>query len=82
MTKTDIAKQLASFVVGGCTAKVVKEIVVRNTDPESVADKAVVFVASCVIGAMARDATKVWTDAKIDKLIAWWIENVTDQRPK
>lgn len=77
MTKTEIAKVAVSFVVGGTTAKVVKEIIKNNTNPDTAADKAAVVVASYVLGAIAADASKTWSDAQIDKLITWWIKNVT-----
>lgn len=70
MTKTDLVKGLVSFVVGSATAAVVKEIIKNNTDPEKVTDKAAVIIASYVLGAIAADASKKWTDAKIDELIA------------
>lgn len=70
MTKTDLVKRLVSFVVGSATAAVVKEIIKNNTDPEKVTDKAAVIIASYVLGAIAADASKAWTDAKIDELIA------------
>jgi hypothetical protein len=81
MTKTDFAKAAVSLVVGTGTAKVVREIIKNNTTPEKVTDKAAIIIASYVLGAIAADASKVWTDAKIDKLIAWWIANVTDRNP-
>jgi len=77
MTKTEIAKAAASLFVGGATAKVVREIIQNNTTPDKVADKAAVLIASYVLGAIAADASKVWTDAKIDKLIEWWMKNIT-----
>jgi len=74
MTKTEIAKALTSCVVGFATSTVVKEIVKNNTDPEKVADKAAVIIASYVLGAIAADASKKWTDSKIDELIAQWMK--------
>ena len=74
MTKTEIAKALTSFVVGAATSTVVKEIVKNNTDPEKVADKAAVIIASYVLGAIAADASKKWTDSKIDEIVAKWMK--------
>lgn len=74
MDKTKFAKAIAGFVIGGCTAKVVKEIILNNVSPDSVPDKAAVIIASYVIGAMASLAAKEWTNAKIDEIIASWIK--------
>ena len=78
MTKTEIAKKLVGFVVGVGTAKIVKEIIKNNTTPDKVTDKAAIIVASYVLGAIAADASKEWTDAKIDALIAWWLKKVEE----
>jgi hypothetical protein len=72
MNKTELAKALSGFVIGGITANVVKQIIRNNTDPEAVADKAAVLIASFVLGAIAADATKAWTDRQIDELIVTW----------
>jgi len=72
MTKTEITKAIATFVVGSATYTVVKEIIKNNTDPDGVADKAAVMIASYVLGVIAADASKKWTDSKIDKLVAEW----------
>lgn len=79
MTKTQITKGVAAFVVGSTTAAVVREIIKNNVSPEKVADKAAIFIASYVLGAITADATKKWSDAKIDELIAWWMKNVTER---
>lgn len=70
MTKLELFKLTASFVVGSTTAKVVKEIIQNNTDPATVSDKTAVAVGSYVLGAIAAGAAKEWTDAKIDELVA------------
>lgn len=79
MTKTKLAKNAVALIVGVTTAKVVKEIIKNNTDVAQVTDKAAVVIAGYILGAIAADAAKDWSDAKIDKLIAWWTENVTAQ---
>lgn len=80
MDKTKIVKGIASLVVGGVTAKVVKEIIQNNTDPSKVTDKAAVIIASYVLGAIAADAAKKWTDAQIDELIQWWTTKVRTEK--
>lgn len=69
MNRIDIAKKVTSFVVGTATAAVVKQIILNNTTPEKVTDKAAVMVGCYVLGGIAADASKKWTDAKIDELV-------------
>ena len=79
MTKTEIAKAVSTFVVGQTTASVVREIIKNNTDPKKVTDTVAVLVASYVIGAIAADSAKKWTDSKIDELIAKWQKFVAER---
>ena len=74
MDKTKLAKEAAGFVIGGCTAKIIKDLIKNNVTPDSVTDKVALIVATFALGAMAREATKEWTDAQIDKIIAQWQE--------
>jgi hypothetical protein len=76
MTKTDFAKGAAALIVGFATNSVVKEIIKNNTSPDKVADKAAIVIAGYVLGAIAADASKNWTDAKIDELVDWWTTKV------
>ena len=70
MTKTEVAKAIAAFVIGSATYAVVKEIIKNNTSPEKVTDKAAIIIASYVLGCIAADASVKWTEKKIDELIA------------
>ena len=79
MTKTEIAKRVTSAIVGFTTAGVVRQIITNNTTPEDVVDKAAVLIGTHVLGAIAADASKKWTDEKIDALIKWWTEDVMSQ---
>lgn len=79
MTKTEIAKKTIPVVVGFLTAATVKEMIKNSTDAEKLTDKVTITVAGYVLGAIAADAAKDWTDAKIDELIAWWTKNVTEK---
>ena len=82
MTKTEIAKRVASLMVGFGTGKVVKEIIDNNTaDPENVTDKVRIVVGSYVLGAIVADAAKDWTDQKIEAVINWWTDKVMSQFP-
>lgn len=71
MTKIDLIKGLATFIVGSATATVVKEIVKNNVSPDKVTDKAACIIATYVLGAIAADASRQWTDTKIDELIEY-----------
>lgn len=79
MTKTKLAKNAVALVVGFTTAKVVKEIIRNNTTAAEATDKAAVFIASAILGAIAADAAKEWSDEKLDRLIDWWTKTVTAQ---
>jgi hypothetical protein len=76
MTKTNIAKTAAQFVVGIGTGKIVGSIIRNNVTVESPADQAAVAATSAVIGWMAAEKTTAWTDAKIDEAVTWWNVNV------
>lgn len=75
MKKLDIVKAVTTFIVGAGTTQIVNGIVTSNTAPEKVTDKVAVKGASVVIGMMAADATKSYTDEKIDEVAAWYNEN-------
>lgn len=70
MTKTQLAKNIVSIVIGAGTAKIVSGIVQNNTDPEKVTDQVAIAGAGVVLGMMAADATSNYTDSLIDKAIA------------
>lgn len=76
INKTNIAKTVVGFVVGAGTSKIVKSIIDKNVEPEKKTDKVAVASASLVVGSMAADATKKYTDAKIDEIVDWWEKNV------
>ena len=78
ITKTDIAKNVVSFIVGAGTAKIVGQVIKNNTQPESMTDKVTMTAGAFVIGGMAAEATKKNTDQKIDELTMWWKKNVTN----
>jgi len=77
MTKTDIAKAAVGWIVAGGTALIVKGFIDNNTNPETAMQKIGVTAASVVIGGMAKDATRKYTDEQIDKLIDYWNSAVT-----
>jgi len=77
MSKTEIAKCVVSVVVGSGTTKIVSAVIRNNVSPEKITDKVTIAAGSVVLGLMAADATKNYTDAKIDEAVAWWREHVT-----
>ena len=72
MEKIKIVKAVTTFVVGVGTGQIVRSIIQNNTDPEKLTDKVTVGAGTIVIGAMAADKTKSYTDAKIDEWNASW----------
>jgi hypothetical protein len=82
MTKTEVAKKISFAVVGTATTAVVHAIVKNNVSANKLSEKVALAVGTYVLGCIAADATKKWTDAKIDELIQWWIVNVKDNLPQ
>lgn len=76
MDQIEITKKIASVIVGIGTSKIVGAIIQNNVSPESIIDKVTVIGASLVIGAMAKDATKSYSDAKIDEAVLFWKTHV------
>jgi hypothetical protein len=69
-TKLDIVKAVATFVVGSGTTKIVAGVIKNNTNPDSVQDQVAIASAGFVIGTMAAQATKDYTDRSIDQIAA------------
>lgn len=68
-----ITKIIASAIVGVGTTKLVSQIINNNIDsPEKLADKVEIAVASAVVGTMAVEQTKSWTNTKIDLFFDRW----------
>jgi len=76
MTKIELTKTVATFIVGAGTTKIVGGIVRHNTDPKNAADTVAIASATFVIGTMAANQTKQYTDALIDEAVSWWKTNV------
>lgn len=77
MKKLEFTKEAVSFVVGAGTTRIVTQVIKNNTDPATGPyTKATNFAGALVIGKMAADATKEYTNAKIDAAAAWWDEHV------
>lgn len=74
MNKLDIAKLAISAVVGAGTTKIVVAIIKNNVQPDKITEKVAVASAAFVLGSMAADASKQYTDAKIDEIANWITE--------
>lgn len=77
MTKLDITKKVASIIVGIGTCQIITAISVNNTQPQKLTDKVTVTAGSVVMGWIAADVTRAYTDQKIDAIAQWWRENVS-----
>jgi hypothetical protein len=65
----DITKKVVGIVVGAGASKIVHAIIQNNISPEKIVDKITIVSASVVIGSMAREATKEFTDRQIDNAV-------------
>lgn len=77
MTKLDLTKSVINFIVGAGTTKIVSQVVQNNTNPKNAAENAQLVAGSVVLGCMAADATREYTNAKIDEIADWWKTNIT-----
>lgn len=76
MTKLDVAKRATSIVVGFGTSAIVAGFIRNNSAPANTAEKVAMPVAGFVIGMMAVELTRKYTDHKFDEAVAWYRENV------
>lgn len=75
MNKLEIAKKAATIVVGMGATKIVGDIIKNNADPRHVGDTITIAAGSFVLGSMVADATRIYTNAKIDQAATWYNEN-------
>lgn len=76
MNKIELIKTATNIVVGSGVVKISHSIIRNNVRPENVVDQATVIAGSIVLGQMAADASKNYTNAKIDEIASWWNENI------
>lgn len=77
MEPLDLAKMAARYMIGAGTGKIVVAIIQNNIEtPDNLYKKVQVVGAGIVIGMMAKDATKQYTDAKIDEYRAFYKETI------
>lgn len=72
MTKTEITKKIAKFVVGTSVGFTVANVLRNNVYPEKTHHKVESAVGSVVVGMMAAGAAESWTDRQIDAIVASW----------
>lgn len=78
MTKLEITKAAAKFIVGAGTSKIVSSIIQNNVSPETLTEKVTITAGSIALGSMVADITSKYTDAKIDEIAAWWKNHVNN----
>lgn len=76
MTKLEVAKRATSLVVGFGTSAIVAGFIKNNSAPANAAEKVAMPAAALVIGMMAVEVTRKYTDHKFDEAVAWYRENV------
>jgi hypothetical protein len=75
MTKTEIAKKTAKFVVGLSVGFTTRNVIKNAVDTEDSRRKeAEAAIGGLVLGSMAAEHAESWTDRKIDALIAKYEE--------
>lgn len=79
MNKSKVVKFVARFAVGAGTQNITKSIIQNNVATDNIYTKITVTAASIVIGAMATDATKAYTDEKVDEMIALFVPSADEE---
>jgi len=74
MDKLTVAKRIISAAVGFSVSKIVYSVVENNVSASSAVDRAAIAAGTYVLGAIAADASRNYTDAKIDEIVAWYQE--------
>lgn len=75
MDKLLVAKRVVSAAVGFSVTKIVSAVIENNIQPsDKPIDRAAIAAGTYVLGGIAADASKKYTDAKIDELVAWYKE--------
>jgi len=77
MNKLAVAKIAARLVVGAGTTTISNSIIRNNVEPKNLLESVTTGVASVVIGSMAADATKSYTDRQIDAVVDVFKRNKT-----
>lgn len=78
INKTTVAKRIVGGIVGYGTFTIVRQAIRNNTETETIRDRVTVNSASLLAAYVAEEKSRAYTDAKIDEIVAWWEENVTN----
>lgn len=76
MTRLEIAKSAAKFIVGSGTATIVHAIIKNNVQPANLTQQVTVTAGSIALGAMVADLASRYTGAQIDSLAEWYNDTV------
>lgn len=76
MEKIALVKKAVTFVVGVGTTQIVRTVIQRVVEPETVKDRILVGAGSMAIGGMVADATKSYTNRQIDEIVTLWNEEI------
>lgn len=76
MEKIAIVKKAVTFVVGVGTTQIVRTVIQKVVEPETVKDRILVGAGSMAIGGMVADATKSYTNRQIDEVVTLWNEEI------
>lgn len=82
LTKLTIAKAAVSFVVGSGISTIVAGVARNNTSPEKIHQKVAIAGGAFVLGAIAAEKAKKYTDQQIDEIAEWYNENVKPKLQK
>lgn len=69
MNALTITKFAAKLIVGSGTTTITHAIIRNNVDPSNALEKVSTAAASVVVGAMAAEKTRAYTDASIDAFV-------------
>lgn len=73
MIKLKHIKTIAAVIVGYGTEEIVRAIIKNNTNPEKFKDKFAIGVGTTALTVIAMNASKDYTNAKIDAWYEAWI---------
>lgn len=72
MTRVEIAKSAARWIVGISVGWTVRNVVRNNVDTDGKKQEAEAWVAGVALGNMAAQNSERWIDDKIDHYVALW----------
>lgn len=76
MEKIALVKKAVTFVVGVGTTQIVRTVIQKVVEPETIKDRILVGAGSMAIGGMVADATKSYTNRQIDEIVTLWNEEI------